>query len=534
MTIRSTITHARARARDVGLLALGIALLASGAAAQTVDVFDVDHVTLAWDPASGPVAGYYVEVSRNAGPAELSTITAGLQASVSGSVGDEIQVTVTAYDTAGDPGPASAPSPLIRFNATPPPDEPTTSDPTPPPDEPTTSDPTPLPDEPTTSVRHTAHDFNGDGSSDLLLRDPAGKLSIWTMDGSVKLGTTPVNSLATNWKVVDDGDYDGNGMSDLVWQDSESNAISVWLLDGGSVIGVHTPDVSGSQGTEGWKVGGSGDFDGDGADDLFLFNTITGESVVYRIDASGVASTSPLPGYLGDWKVDDIGDYDHDGLDEVIWRDQRRHDLVVWDLDGAGPDAPSFVSNTIKGWRLVGSGDFDGDGAEDLFVVRSEPDKVEVWLLKNAVISGIVSLPLATSADWTAMAVGDYDADGLSDLAWSDAISGEMEIWFSDGDAVTQVPVSSADGTISTSRSATLVTGTEGSDDLVYRQRLCDGDFNGDGVVNFVDSTTLSGCIDQPATGVCEPADMDSDGVVSEQDVKRFQKSMERGVACAQ
>ena len=227
--------------------------------------------------------------------------------------------------------------------------------------------------------------------------------------------------------------------------------------------------------------------------------------------------------------MDVVADLDGDGLDEVAWRDDRRHDLVLWDLDAGGPDAPTFLSNSVKGWRVVGRGDFDGDGVQDLFAVRSKPDKVEVWLIDAGAIVSVVSLPLAAGPEWVAHAVGDHDRDGLSDLAWRNAQTGDVEIWFSDGDAITAVPVSNA----GPSAVQSLVSGLQGTENARFHARLCNGDFDGDGMVGIPDYPHMARCLGSAASGACAAADMDSDGQVTDLDYERFQLVFGRA-ACVQ
>ena len=44
-------------------------------------------------------------------------------------------------------------------------------------------------------------DYNGDGNSDLLLRDTAGNTSIWFMNGTMVSSTGSVGNIPTTWTV---------------------------------------------------------------------------------------------------------------------------------------------------------------------------------------------------------------------------------------------------------------------------------------------------------------------------------------------
>ena len=90
------------------------------------------------------------------------------------------------------------------------------------------------------------HDMNGDGIADVLWRNSAGagsKIYAWLVDASdptdltysgdyLYNGTTELNS----WEIAGTGDFDGDGIADLLWRDP-SNRMYVWKLryDGGSI-----------------------------------------------------------------------------------------------------------------------------------------------------------------------------------------------------------------------------------------------------------------------------------------------------------
>ncbi|MBU0617762.1 MAG: hypothetical protein KKI02_08595, partial [Planctomycetes bacterium] len=58
---------------------------------------------------------------------------------------------------------------------------------------------------------------------------------------------------------------------------------------------------------------------------------------------------------------------------------------------------------------------------------------------------------------------------------------------------------------------------------------LCNGDFNGDGVINLIDAAILANCYGQPPTGTCEPCDLDCDGDIDDEDVEIFECQAEAG-----
>ena len=49
-------------------------------------------------------------------------------------------------------------------------------------------------------------DFNGDGKTDILWQDKAGDVSMWLMNGSQVLSSTVISG-PSDWKVIGTGDY---------------------------------------------------------------------------------------------------------------------------------------------------------------------------------------------------------------------------------------------------------------------------------------------------------------------------------------
>ena len=89
-------------------------------------------------------------------------------------------------------------------------------------------------------------DFNGDGKSDILWRSTSGALIDWTMNGSVIASSGEITSNGTvmrpdaSWHVVEIGDFDGNGNSDILWR-NDNGALAEWLMNGNAITQTLTP-----------------------------------------------------------------------------------------------------------------------------------------------------------------------------------------------------------------------------------------------------------------------------------------------------
>ena len=80
-------------------------------------------------------------------------------------------------------------------------------------------------------------DFDGNGLSDVLLQNQTtGEVGTWllqsggTPNGWKSMGTAPVST----WKIVSVGDFDGNGLSDVLLENQSSGEVGAWLLHSGS------------------------------------------------------------------------------------------------------------------------------------------------------------------------------------------------------------------------------------------------------------------------------------------------------------
>ena len=120
---------------------------------------------------------------------------------------------------------------------------------------------------PADAVPAKAHDFNGDGHSDILARDNLGGL--WLYPGSGNGGWLPRQQVGSGWNgwtaIVSAGDFNGDGYADVLARDS---AGGLWLYPGNGTGGWLPRQQVGS-GWNGWTaIVSPGDFNGDGHSDI--------------------------------------------------------------------------------------------------------------------------------------------------------------------------------------------------------------------------------------------------------------------------
>ena len=94
-------------------------------------------------------------------------------------------------------------------------------------------------------------DFNGDGHSDILWQNDDGTVAIWELNGTSVIGTAIVGNPGPSWHVVGTGDYNGDGFSDIRFRIRAAKSY-IWEMNGTNIIG------SGSLGNPGAELARDG------------------------------------------------------------------------------------------------------------------------------------------------------------------------------------------------------------------------------------------------------------------------------------
>jgi FG-GAP-like repeat/FG-GAP repeat len=112
-----------------------------------------------------------------------------------------------------------------------------------------------------------------------------------------------------------------------------------------------------------WQIVGERDFDGDGKADL-LWRDNLGNTAMWFMNGTQIASAASL-GTIARWTVAAVADFNGDGKGDILWRDGSGN-LAVWLMNGANIVTAAGLGNVPSTWSIVGTGDFNGDGYTDL------------------------------------------------------------------------------------------------------------------------------------------------------------------------
>jgi hypothetical protein len=271
------------------------------------------------------------------------------------------------------------------------------------------------------------HDFNGDGTSDILWRDTSGNLALWLINGNAIASAGGLGNVSPSvWSIVGQRDFTGSGNADILWRDTSGN-LALWLMSGTSVS---STAGLGNVPTN-WTIYGTGDLNGDGVGDILWRDSNTGTVAVWFMNSSGqVQSTAVLGVVPSNWVI--VGS---DSNGDICWRDSNTGTVAVWGMNGSQITQSVSLGAVPSNWVIVGTGDFNGDGVKDILWRDSNSGTVAIWLMNaSGQVQSSASLGVVPSA-WTVAQTGDYNGDGNTDILWIDT-AGDIAAWFMNGTAI--------------------------------------------------------------------------------------------------
>jgi hypothetical protein len=261
---------------------------------------------------------------------------------------------------------------------------------------------------------------------------------------AVDEGWNWMNSATTSgWHVAGVADFDGNGEPDLVWMNNTtSQAIVDYYYLGGAVYdgGTFLDPV----GIPGWTVVGTGDFDGNGVPDLVYQNDSTHQVVVHYFGGAGGAvyqgwawlDAAGEPG----WTVAAVADVNGDGIPDLIWQNTTTTQVVVHYYGGTGGAVYQGWAwmDTVgaAGWTVVAAADFNGNGTPDLIWQNTANTQVVVHYYGGAggvVYQGWAYLDTVGAAGWTVVGASDFDGNGVPDLVWQNSSTAQVVVHYYGG-----------------------------------------------------------------------------------------------------
>ena len=267
----------------------------------------------------------------------------------------------------------------------------------------------------------------GGGNQAMLAKESNG-LELIYKNGAI-WGTLALDS---GWHIAGTGDFDGDGLDDLLRINGDGDVIGEFSNGNGWF----TPQPLNHK-QSGWDILGMGDFDGNGVDDVLITNPTAASETVGLIGYwEGGVTWTLINGYSPEWEMLATGDFNSDGKCDMLWRNTfagidgtLRNAYCTWIVDPLpGESGWRMVSVADPyDWTFLCAGDFDGNGAADIAMIN-DVGVVGIWGVSDGYLNSWSILSAVDTSGWSLAAVGDFNADGTDDIAWRNA-SGLTGYW---------------------------------------------------------------------------------------------------------
>ena len=236
-----------------------------------------------------------------------------------------------------------------------------------------------------------AVDMNADGVPDLIYQNTqTGQVNVdyyGGAGGASFKGWNCLNcgSIVAGLSVRAVAKFGGSGEPDLVYQNTTTNAVTVYYYGLGGAIPQGSACVSCGINTTDWQLVGTGDFDGNGTPDLVYQNTQTHQVNVDYYSGTTFVGWACLSCGIDttNWQVVAVADFDGNGTPDLVYQNTQTHQVNVDYYGGTG--GASFIGWACLScgidttdWQVKAAADLDGNGIPDLIYQNTQTGQVNV------------------------------------------------------------------------------------------------------------------------------------------------------------
>ncbi len=276
-------------------------------------------------------------------------------------------------------------------------------------------------------------DFNQDGNGDIIWQNQVDGLPvIWNLD-AVEFSPSLFNAASLDWQLVGSGDFNDDGQADSVWRNATTGQTALRLMNNGEIlrdtfVGPLVQDPN-------WEIRAVADFNGDGQEDLLWRHQVAGLNLLWGLNGTGLISQGLLPASTVDsnWRIAASGDFNGDGQEDLLWRSRIDGALVVWLLNNGVEFSSSLLQTPALdlSWTIEGIADVNQDGQQDLLLRNQNTNVLLARFLNGIELAGdaVLQLPNFPTQDWQIGAFEDFSNDGGLDLYWQNQLNGAQVLW---------------------------------------------------------------------------------------------------------
>jgi hypothetical protein len=302
------------------------------------------------------------------------------------------------------------------------------------------------------------NDFDRDGKADIVWHHRGGNgnqglglVHRMSMDGlAIASQETVYAEPNLAWRPVLQGDFDANGVSDIVWRNTTSGEVYLMLFGpegrpaGGSSVTTQADPT--------WRLVAAADLNGDGKPYL-VWHKESGEQagLIYLMYGAG---TPQFSGYAAgfipaSYRVAGVGNVYGDASIQLVLRESSGSGRVsIYTMARGGepdifrPANPrDLYQEPDSAWQIVAVPDLNGDGKADLLwqhagtgILYGMLSAFSATSPAYAPVSGYIHFP--ESPAWVVATTGDYDGDGKDDILWHNEADGRVHVMLMNGLAI--------------------------------------------------------------------------------------------------
>lgn len=208
------------------------------------------------------------------------------------------------------------------------------------------------------------------------------------------------------------------GLRYVNYYDPEGN-----IADGGGGIGIVEPDR--------WNIVDAGDLNGNGKTDLLWHNTETGLLYAWMMDGLMILDMTGLGTVANtDWKAVTFGDMNGNGNLDIIWENNISGKRLVWYMDGINNTGMASLPERDPSWTIAAAADMNGNFHTDLLWQNEATGEKEIWLMEGLSKIESVTIGPELGPQWRIAAAGDFNANGYNDIIWENIDTGLRYVWY--------------------------------------------------------------------------------------------------------
>jgi hypothetical protein len=271
----------------------------------------------------------------------------------------------------------------------------------------------------------TAYDFDGGGTSGLLLRNSAnGQFEIYDIGNNAITLAQSMGQVGLEWQVAGFGDFTGSGGTDMLMRDTVTGQFEVYDIANNAIT---SAQGMGQVGLE-WQIAGFGDFTGSGLSDMLMRNVHTGTFEFYDI-ANNTITTAGGMGQVGmEWQVAGFGDFAGDGTTDMLMRNSNTGQFEVYDISNNQIAFATGMGQVGLEWQVVGFGDFAGNGTSDMLMRNSHTGQFEIYDISNNRVTSAASMG-QVGLEWQVIEFGTFAGDFTADMLMRNSNTGQFEVY---------------------------------------------------------------------------------------------------------